>query len=233
MDDIPPQLFDAAGFAGVVFYILAYALLQGGVIRGTGYPYILMNLAAALLVLVSLWAAFNLSSAIIQVFWIAISLFGLARIYLLRRRTRFSPEEERLRDAVLTRMPRPVARRLLDLGQWVTVPAGQDLTTEGAPVETLYYILTGTAEARARGRLIGRVENGFVGEMNVLRAGAATAGVRTASDCLVLAIPGPALRRFCDRDGEAREHVEDAFNRDTHRKLEAANARLAALDAQA
>lgn len=43
-----------AGYLGVALYLSSYALLQSGVLRGVGYTYTLMNLSAALLVLVSL-----------------------------------------------------------------------------------------------------------------------------------------------------------------------------------
>ncbi|MEX0369308.1 MAG: hypothetical protein AB3N09_01665, partial [Tateyamaria sp.] len=71
--------FQIAGFAGVAFYLGSYALLQLGVVRGNGYPYALMNLAGASLVLVSLVTGWNLFSAIIQISWITLSIVGIAR----------------------------------------------------------------------------------------------------------------------------------------------------------
>ena len=75
--------YELAGFAGVAFYILAYALLQFGLLKGSGYVYTALNLAAAILVLVSLTAHFNLYSAMIQIFWITLSVIGLARLWSL------------------------------------------------------------------------------------------------------------------------------------------------------
>lgn len=72
-------LYDWAGYFGVAFYLISYTCLQLGLIRGSGYAYALMNLTAASLVLVSLTVKFNLASSIIQIMWIVISAFGIAR----------------------------------------------------------------------------------------------------------------------------------------------------------
>lgn len=80
--DIAPILgYDSVGLIGVILYISSYAALQLGLLQGSGYTYTLMNLAAAILVLVSLMESFNLSSAIIQITWITISIFGLSRLW--------------------------------------------------------------------------------------------------------------------------------------------------------
>ncbi len=73
------------GLAGVSFYVLSYFLLQLGKIEGRGIVYVLMNLAAASLVLISLTKDFNLASALIQTFWIVISLIGILRIAFLSK----------------------------------------------------------------------------------------------------------------------------------------------------
>ena len=61
-----------------------------GVIRVPGRR-TLMNLAAAF-VLVSLMSG-SLFSAIIQISWIVISVFGLTRLFIRTRAVRFSPEQ--------------------------------------------------------------------------------------------------------------------------------------------
>lgn len=225
---MPQTIHDLAGLLGVAFYLLSFALLQLGLLRGTGYVYTVMNLVAAALVLVSLSADFNLSSAIIQVCWVVISLVGLTRQFVLRHRTRFTPSEEALRAEHFAHMSKPLVRRVLDLGTWANLPDGTVLTTEGAPVEALHFIETGSAEASFDGRFLGRVSRGFVGEMNVLSGGAASATVRSAGPVRALVIPGPALRALCARDSEIRSGLEDSFARDTRGKLMAANAQLAA-----
>jgi hypothetical protein len=73
-------VLEAVGILGVVIYMGSYVLLNVGCITGRGFHYTLMNMAAAICVLASLLQSFNLASAMIQVCWIAISLYGLARL---------------------------------------------------------------------------------------------------------------------------------------------------------
>ena len=76
----PALVLEALGILGVVIYMGSYVLLNAGYITGQGYHYTLMNMAAAICVLASLSQSFNLASAMIQICWIAISLFGLAKL---------------------------------------------------------------------------------------------------------------------------------------------------------
>ena len=73
------QLFDLAGFIGVVLIIVAYLLLQLEKLQSSSPRYSLFNAAGALLIMVSLIFAFNLSAFIVEAFWFLISLLGLWR----------------------------------------------------------------------------------------------------------------------------------------------------------
>ncbi|MEM7257476.1 MAG: hypothetical protein AAF404_08815 [Pseudomonadota bacterium] len=97
--------FDVAGLIGVFVYVGSYTALQFGRIDGNSIQYCLCNGAAASLVLISLFHDFNLASAIIQIVWISVSLFGLYR-YLQRKRSN-------LQDGlVLSSDVRPATSRL-------------------------------------------------------------------------------------------------------------------------
>ena len=74
------ELHNVAGVSGMLLYVASYAGLQMGVLRGETLAYPALNLAAAALVLTSLSVDFNLASALIQIMWIGISVFGLCRI---------------------------------------------------------------------------------------------------------------------------------------------------------
>ncbi|MBB5015630.1 CBU_0592 family membrane protein [Rehaibacterium terrae] len=82
------QWHDYAGLLGVGLVLLAFFGLQAGRLRGDGIVYQLMNLLGATLVLISLFYSFNLSAFVIQIAWIAISLYGIARGIRLRRARR-------------------------------------------------------------------------------------------------------------------------------------------------
>ncbi|MEM1262265.1 MAG: hypothetical protein AAGH76_07700 [Pseudomonadota bacterium] len=75
---------DAAGLVGAAFIVAAFALLQVGRWEAQSVRYSLANGIGAAGIIVSLLAEFNLSAFVIEVFWLAISVFGIVRA--LRRR---------------------------------------------------------------------------------------------------------------------------------------------------
>jgi len=79
-------LHDVVGNLGVIMIVGSYFLVQIGKMSATGVSYTSLNGLGAVLVMVSLWFNFNLSAFIIEVFWLLISLVGLTRIFLERRR---------------------------------------------------------------------------------------------------------------------------------------------------
>jgi hypothetical protein len=86
-------LYDSVGMLGLALYLGSYAALQTGFLRGQGYLYPAINMAAAACVLISLANNFNLSSAIIQISWIVISVIGIARMYYVQSRLTFTDNE--------------------------------------------------------------------------------------------------------------------------------------------
>jgi hypothetical protein len=79
------HLSDLAGFIGVVLIIVAYLLLQLEKLPSSSPRYSLFNAAGALLIMVSLIFAFNLSAFIVEAFWFLISLLGLWRSLVARK----------------------------------------------------------------------------------------------------------------------------------------------------
>lgn len=80
----PISWYDGVGTAGVVVIILAYGLLQAERLSSRSATYSWLNLVGAALILVSLFHTWNTASVLIEVFWVAISLYGLWRAW--RRR---------------------------------------------------------------------------------------------------------------------------------------------------
>jgi hypothetical protein len=71
--------FDAVGIAGTVMIAATYLATQLRRLSSDELAFPLLNLIGALLILVSLSATFNLASALMEGFWIAISLVGIRR----------------------------------------------------------------------------------------------------------------------------------------------------------
>lgn len=77
---------DLVGNIGVALVLGSYLLLQAGRLRADGFGYGTVNALGALLIGYSLLFDFNLSSFIIEVAWFLISVYGMVRIWRLRRR---------------------------------------------------------------------------------------------------------------------------------------------------
>lgn len=78
------QWFDFVGLAGIGFVLLAYLLLQAGKLQGSSIGYQLANLFGSAFILVSIFGSpvpvrEVLTPFLMQIAWIAISLYGLWR----------------------------------------------------------------------------------------------------------------------------------------------------------
>ncbi|MFK7938043.1 MAG: hypothetical protein AB8B82_01595 [Roseovarius sp.] len=67
----------AVGLIGVGIYVIGFFCLCSGRLNSTRPTYFLMSFAAASCVMVSLMADFNLSAALIQVFYATMSVGGI------------------------------------------------------------------------------------------------------------------------------------------------------------
>ena len=72
-------IFLILGLSGSVLVVGAYLLNQLGRLSSADWRFPAANLAGALAILLSLTDAWNLPAAVIESFWAAISLFGLAK----------------------------------------------------------------------------------------------------------------------------------------------------------
>lgn len=70
---------DVVGALGVAAIVGSYLLLTLGKVPSQGRAYPLANALGAGLILVSLFYDFNLSAALVEGFWLVVSLIGLAR----------------------------------------------------------------------------------------------------------------------------------------------------------
>tara|TARA_R110002110_G_scaffold413729_1_gene641643 strand:+ start:137936 stop:138196 length:261 start_codon:yes stop_codon:yes gene_type:complete len=77
-------IVDAVGMTGTFMVVFAYYLLQLEKIDPKGLGYNLLNLAGAILLLISLCFNFNLASFVIELFWIVASIIGMWK-YLQRQ----------------------------------------------------------------------------------------------------------------------------------------------------
>jgi len=80
------SIYDLAGFLGAAIIVVAYFAMQQRWLNALDWRFPAANLLGSLLILVSLWFEWNFPSVVIEVFWVLISLMGLARSLAERRR---------------------------------------------------------------------------------------------------------------------------------------------------
>jgi hypothetical protein len=79
-------LDQALGVVGSLLVVAAYFSDQAGWLKSRSFPYLTMNLAGSVGILISLVDAWNLPSAVIEGFWALISIYGLVRLESKRGR---------------------------------------------------------------------------------------------------------------------------------------------------
>lgn len=79
-------LHDVVGNLGVVLIVGSYFLVQIGKMSATQISYTAANGIGAAMIMVSLCFNFNLSAFIVELFWLLISVVGMARVVRERRR---------------------------------------------------------------------------------------------------------------------------------------------------
>lgn len=219
--------YDGIGVCGVALYVLAYAALQFGFIMGRGFLYPAMNAIAACLVLISLFDRFQLASAIIQTVWIAISATSMIRLYLAIQRAELNKEEEELLAAKQIQLPKYLARKLLDLGEWRDFSVGTVLTEQGKPVSHLYYLSKGAAKATRNGKFLTQIgPKSFVGEFVCLTGEPAVGTVTLTEDSRLFSIESGYLKRFVGRSGDITEALNSSIVQEIGRKVVATSSRL-------
>lgn len=85
------DLANILGLAGVSLVVSSYFLLQIGKVKVEQLRYSLTNAFASVFVLTSLVFHWNLSSAVIEGFWLIISLYGCVK-WVAEKRTKITAE---------------------------------------------------------------------------------------------------------------------------------------------
>lgn len=188
--------------------------------------------------MVAVGAAVGLADALlveddmIGAFWWGLlmiaSLAVLARRVFEHATTRFSEEEQAMLGDVLSTLPRPHARHLLDQGFWLSGREGDVLTREDEPVTHLYYLASGEAKVLSHGRRVGSCRAGdLVGEVTVLSGDKASATVVLSGPARFWCAPATVLRPYLKTHDDVRLALEQGFAASVKSKLRASNALMA------
>ncbi len=211
---------DALGTFGLLLAMGAYLFLQLGLIRGEGYLYPTLNLIASIALLISLMEMFNLYSALGEIAWIAISLLGITRLFILRRYFRLTSEEERAGAALAPSLDLEDMRVLLRMGEWKDLEPGARLAAEDTPVDALWYIDQGRCRVEHGGTTVAMIgPGGLIGEITYRTGAPATASVFAETPLRGLRFDASALRDLLARKPRIDSALEFGVAGDLRRKL--------------
>jgi CRP-like cAMP-binding protein len=157
------------------------ALIAGSIAGGDRWLRVALAGAGALFMLSGLLPALSPVPLVLGALLLLINALALLR--LSTGRSALSAEESLFHQRHLARL-RPVdARMLIEQGSYVSARAGEELTREGRPADTLYFIVQGFAAVLVNDAIVGRVSAGdLIGEAALLPDGVASATVRIADD---------------------------------------------------
>lgn len=82
------SIYDIAGVAGFLGYVLAYSCLTFQILTSRHIRYFALNLVSSSLVLFSLIGSFNLATLMIQLFFVTASIIAIWSRVQIRRRER-------------------------------------------------------------------------------------------------------------------------------------------------
>ncbi len=80
------MIFDIIGTSGAITLVAAYFIMQKNIIAGDSIAYNLLNGVGALLIMISLTHDFNLTAMVMEIAWLAISLYGIFHAIKRKRR---------------------------------------------------------------------------------------------------------------------------------------------------
>jgi peptidoglycan/LPS O-acetylase OafA/YrhL len=80
------ETHDIIGLIGGALILLAFALIQWQRLKPEQFSYSLLNFLGAALILFSLGHDWNLTAAVIEAVWMAMSFYGLIQWYCRRKR---------------------------------------------------------------------------------------------------------------------------------------------------
>ncbi len=230
LNAVPAGATSVLGVLALVLYIGGYLALQLGLIRGDGWQFPAINLVAALMMISSLLRQFNPYSMAMEAAWVAISLVGLVRLYVVHKYFRFTDEEQAAAQRLVPGLAKDRARKLLSRGAWSDVGAGRVLTREGEPVTHLVYLAEGMCRIELDGATVAILGPGvLVGEMTYHTGQPATATVVVDAPARILAFERDGLDAFLQRNDDIRVALEQSVAGDLRRKL-ADTTRTLALD---
>jgi hypothetical protein len=159
------------------------------------------------------------------IWWsLAFILINAYNIYALLRERRgvsFSPEEQEIYATVFQGFSPVEFMKLLRIGRWMEVDAGEVLIEQGQPVAEVLFIYNGQAEVLSDGQKVNALKDGaFIGEMELAKGTAAVATVKTVTQVRLLSWPADEIRSLLVRNPTMNSTIQTIFSADLMQKLQ-------------
>jgi CRP-like cAMP-binding protein len=158
--------------------------------------------------------------------FILINLYQM--FWLVRDRVSLRlPEQDAplLRDA-LSGLDDAQIARLLKAAEWKTLKVGDVLTRQDAPLDSLYFLLSGRASVSVGGSLVTYLEKGsFIGEIAYLTGNPATATVTVEEESRALSFNRVRMAKVIASDETINGIVYQMLGRDLAMKMRRTNTR--------
>jgi hypothetical protein len=154
----------------------------------------------------------------VGMFWETIfTLVNVVQLALIKYRNyaaRFSADDLDFYNRVFPHLEPWQMRRLLKTGNWLTAPAGTELTRQGMLAPHLCYLNSGILEVRVNDCLVGMCDpKSLIGEISIANGQPATATVVARNEVRYLALEREALHKLMRADAEIAHAVERSLRR--------------------
>jgi CRP-like cAMP-binding protein len=151
---------------------------------------------------------------------------GFMMIYLTwsNSRIKFDQREQFLYDHEFSDLTRVEFNRILKISEWHLEAAGFVYTVEGQPLENIYYLVSGNAEAELPdGSTVTVPQGNVIGEVSYRLKCPASATVTGAESCMSLRWNQDELRDMCSKNINIKRAVDNVLTSHMARKLSEAS----------
>jgi hypothetical protein len=166
------------------------------------------------------WAAITWN-----VLFAAINLWQIRLLLLERRPVMLRPDELLLYQLAFRRLTEREFAKLLAIGHWKEVPAGERLVQRGEAFDQLIVLASGRVRVEAGGKLLAELRAGcFVGEMSFVTGQTPNADVVAVEPTRTMSWRDEGLRKLLARNDQLRAAMQQVIGEDLIAKLRPASA---------
>jgi hypothetical protein len=161
-----------------------------------------------------------------DVAFILINIYELALLWREKVQSRLPAEDAFMLRRSFEGLDDVQIAKLLRAADWRNCQPGDVITRQDAPVDALYFILSGSAKVEVDGQVLAHLENGaFIGEIAYLTGNLATANVTISEPSRLLAFSRMRMAKVTAGDKQISGILYQVLGRDLAQKMRQANTR--------